>query len=61
MIASAANGRLGIEQLVIANPDVVVLDLNMPEMDGLDALPLMKAMRPDNPGGDVQHRDRRWC
>ncbi len=49
VIASAANGRLGIEQLVISNPDVVVLDLNMPEMDGLEALPLMKAMRPDTP------------
>jgi len=34
----AANGREGIKQAQEKNPDVVLLDLEMPEMDGLTAL-----------------------
>jgi two-component system chemotaxis response regulator CheB len=34
----ARNGREGLEQLNIVNPDLVTLDINMPEMDGLACL-----------------------
>jgi two-component system chemotaxis response regulator CheB len=39
--ASIANGRLAVEQIKGVNPDVVVLDIEMPEMDGITALPLL--------------------
>jgi two-component system chemotaxis response regulator CheB len=34
----ARNGREGLEQLNAVNPDLVTLDINMPEMDGLACL-----------------------
>jgi len=43
---TAHNGTEGVEKLVQWQPDVVTLDINMPEMDGLTALSLMMAARP---------------
>lgn len=45
-VRSARNGAEGVEMLVQWQPDVVTLDINMPEMDGLTALSLMMAARP---------------
>lgn len=45
-VAAARNGREGVEQLIEWQPDVVTLDINMPEMDGLTALSLMMQARP---------------
>ncbi|MEN9482167.1 MAG: chemotaxis-specific protein-glutamate methyltransferase CheB [Pseudomonadota bacterium] len=45
-VAVARNGREGVEQLLEWQPDVVTLDINMPEMDGLTALSLMMQARP---------------
>ena len=42
----ARNGAEGVDQLLRIEPDVVTLDINMPEMDGLTALSLMMAARP---------------
>ncbi|HBK08358.1 MAG TPA: chemotaxis response regulator protein-glutamate methylesterase [Acetobacteraceae bacterium] len=39
--AKVENGRLAIDQLRAARVDVVVLDIEMPVMDGLTALPLL--------------------
>ncbi len=39
--ASARNGREAVEQIERGDPDVVVLDIEMPELDGLSALPLL--------------------
>lgn len=47
VVACHANGRLAVEDLDRAQPDVVTLDLDMPEMDGLTALPLLLRKRPD--------------
>jgi PAS domain S-box-containing protein len=33
-VAEAANGRIGLEQVVHAKPSLILLDLMMPEMDG---------------------------
>src|SRR5436309_2347656 len=41
-VLSAASGREGIEQLRIERPDVVLLDIWMPELDGLETLRLIK-------------------
>lgn len=44
VIAEAANGKDAIALAADLQPDVVVLDLTMPQMDGLEALPqILKA------------------
>ena len=45
-ICQVRNGREAVEQNRIFQPDVVTLDINMPEMDGLTALSLIMAERP---------------
>lgn len=45
----AANGQEALDLLAIGAPDVVVLDLVMPVMDGLTALPLLRSLRPGVP------------
>lgn len=45
-VAMARNGREGVEQVTEWQPDVVTLDVNMPEMDGLTALSLIMQARP---------------
>lgn len=47
LAASFRNGRDAVDQLERANPDVVILDIEMPELDGISALPLMLAKRRD--------------
>ncbi|PTW59736.1 two-component system chemotaxis response regulator CheB [Breoghania corrubedonensis] len=45
VVASHRNGKLAVDDIERSNPDVVVLDIEMPEMDGLTALPLMLAKK----------------
>jgi two-component system chemotaxis response regulator CheB len=45
-VQAARNGLEGVQQLTDWQPDVVTLDINMPEMDGLTALSLMMQARP---------------
>ena len=44
--ATAANGRVALDALARHDPDVVLLDIDMPELDGTQALPLMLARAP---------------
>lgn len=37
-VQMAANGRLGVELVEKMRPDIILLDLRMPEMDGAEAL-----------------------
>lgn len=46
VVASHRNGRLAVEDVTRADPDVVVLDVEMPDMDGLTALPLLLQKKP---------------
>jgi two-component system chemotaxis response regulator CheB len=43
--ASLRNGLDAVNQLERANPDVVVLDIEMPELDGISALPQLLAKK----------------
>jgi two-component system chemotaxis response regulator CheB len=43
----AANGRIALDSLDACQPDIVLLDLAMPELDGLATLPLLLQRRPD--------------
>src|SRR3954463_3115525 len=45
-VATVANGRAAVEALERVEPDVVLLDLDMPELDGISTLPLLLAKRP---------------
>src|ERR1700676_1822876 len=41
VVASLRSGREAIEQMERTNPDVVILDVDMPDIDGITALPLL--------------------
>ena len=45
----ARNGREAIEQAGRLHPDLIVLDLSMPVMNGLDAARVLKRMMPTIP------------
>ncbi len=47
VVGEAANGREGVQGVGETQPDVVLLDLSMPDMDGLEALPLMRERAPN--------------
>jgi two-component system chemotaxis response regulator CheB len=46
VVATASNGRLGLEELSRTPVDVVLLDIEMPELDGLATLPRILASHP---------------
>lgn len=47
MVAEAANGREAIQQFRKHRPDITLMDLQMPEMNGLDALAVIRGEFPD--------------
>jgi DNA-binding NtrC family response regulator len=48
-VVLADGGRKGLELFRRERPDVVVLDLNMPEMDGIAVLQQVRSLNPDQP------------
>ena len=46
VVAEAGDGRTAIELAGLHKPDVVLLDLAMPDMDGLEAIPLIHRALP---------------
>ena len=46
LVASLRTGREAVNQIERANPDVVVLDVDMPELDGIAALPMLLQKKP---------------
>ena len=46
VVAEAAGGRQGLDAASRTHPDVVLLDVRMPEMDGWTALPLIRERCP---------------
>jgi CheY-like chemotaxis protein len=47
IVADAANGVEAVDMVEAANPDVVVIDYKMPEVDGLTAARRLRERRPD--------------
>ena len=48
-VHSALSGEEALEKLKIIQPDLVILDINMPGMNGIDALRRIKEDRPGLP------------
>jgi two-component system chemotaxis response regulator CheB len=46
VVGEAPDGRLGIEVVRIAQPDLVLLDLSMPDTDGLETLLELRRLVP---------------
>jgi DNA-binding NarL/FixJ family response regulator len=47
LVAEASNGREAIQQFRAHRPDIALMDLQMPEMNGLDAIIAIRAEFPD--------------
>ena len=61
LVAEAANGREAIDRFREHRPDVTLMDLQMPDMSGVDAISVIRAEEPEariivltTYGGDVQ-------
>jgi len=48
-VSSAANGRIALAKIPQVNPDLVTLDMEMPEMDGLTTLKELRKLYPKLP------------
>lgn len=46
VVSSVQNGQLAIQAIETADPDIVILDIEMPVMDGITALPEILKARP---------------
>lgn len=49
VIGTAANGRIALAKLPQLNPDLVILDVEMPELDGLETLSAIRKSLPKLP------------
>src|SRR5271163_3581979 len=49
VVGTAANGRIALAKMTQVNPDVVILDIEMPEMDGLTTLKELRKTYPRLP------------
>ena len=46
VVGEAANGKEAIDKYIELRPDLVLLDITMPEMDGIEALKKIKMIEP---------------
>jgi two-component system chemotaxis response regulator CheB len=46
VVGTASNGKVAIDQIERTQPDIVLLDLDMPELDGIGTLPHLLKKRP---------------
>src|SRR5262245_36133672 len=49
VVGAAANGKIALARMIQVNPDLVILDVEMPEMDGLATLAAIRKAHPRLP------------
>jgi DNA-binding NarL/FixJ family response regulator len=49
VVGEAGDGRAALAQIPTRQPDIILLDLEMPEMDGVETLRQLKTARMDLP------------
>ncbi len=49
VVGTASNGRLALAKLLSLRPDVILLDIEMPEMNGLETIPEIRKLLPHVP------------
>ena len=47
VVGEAENGRMAVDKYAELKPDLVTMDITMPDMDGLEALKAIRASDPD--------------
>ncbi len=47
VICQAKNGKEALSQCKVNMPDIITMDITMPEMDGLEAIPRLLEIKPD--------------
>ena len=47
IVGEAINGQEGFDQYVKLNPDIVTMDITMPQVDGIESLKLIKKYNPN--------------
>jgi len=48
IVDEAVNGQEGVQKFQTLKPDVVTMDITMPVLDGMEALKMIKALKPDS-------------
>ena len=48
VVGEAADGQAGLEAVARLRPDVVLLDLSMPRLEGMDAIEAMRERSPES-------------
>lgn len=46
VVGAAFNGRMGVEQAALLNPDIIVTDIRMPHMEGIEMIAAIKQTQP---------------
>ncbi len=46
VVATASDGKIGLQKMLLYSPDIVILDIEMPQMNGIDFLKYIKANPP---------------
>src|ERR1043165_8329941 len=49
VVATAAHGKIALARLSQCNPDIVILDVEMPEMDGIETVKQIRKVAPRLP------------
>lgn len=47
VVGLAENGQVGVEYVAVLNPDIVLMDLDMPVLNGLEATQIIRQKHPD--------------